>query len=125
MDSTEIDERMPALPLAPARVETERRLNLGRMEAAVVQVLLAQRERARQSEGHLPLSLTVDELAARLGLPQGTPAERQRSGWSLKQAISRVNGKLLTHDLTIVSLHSTLGGLRYALFRIPEIGATA
>lgn len=114
---------LPALPLASAGVRYERRLLRGASEQAVVRVLAEQRERYCQSGGQVPLSLTLDDLAVQLGLPLGTLADRQRTGWSLKQAVSRVNGKLLTQDLTIVSLHSTLGGLRYALFRLSEIGA--
>lgn len=89
----------------------QRQLRLGPTEAAVVQALLTQRERHRLSGGQAPLCLSVDELAACTGKPPGT----------VRRTISRVNVKLLTQSITIVSLHSVLGPLRYALYKLAEV----
>lgn len=110
--------------LQPLCAIPERRLRLGPTEAAVVQALVAQRERARQSGSGVALCLTQDALAAQLGLLQQTPADRRRAVWTLQQTIWRVNSKLAAQGLIIASVHSSLGPPSYALFRIPEIWAS-
>lgn len=120
MCSTERIGSLPALRPTPLLGGTQRRLRLGRMEAAVVQLLLAQRERSSQQGSHVPLALTVEALAEQLGLAYETPAERQRVARHLQQTIWRANAKLAAQDLTIASLYA-LGQGSYAIFGVSEL----
>jgi hypothetical protein len=120
MNTIELMTYLPMQPLAPAQIGTEWRVRLGKLEAELVGVLLAQREHACQSGSHASLCLTQDALAAQLRLPYATPAERQRAVWTLQQTIWRVNPKLAVHDLVIVRLYF-LGVARYALFQLQEV----
>jgi hypothetical protein len=93
------------------------RLRLGQTEAAVVEMLAAQRERYRQTGGATPLCLSLAEIEARTGIGQA----------SLQRAISRLNAKLIVQSWLITCLHATScsGRLGYTLFRLPEVLGSA
>lgn len=96
-----------------------RRLRLGKIERLLVQSLLAQRERGLTGEA--PLCLRAEELAAHLGWQHESTSEHKQVLWRIRQAVYRTNAKLLTLDLVIVSLDSSMGSLGYAIFRLGEI----
>lgn len=120
MNTVELGTHLPALPLAPAVPLPQRRLRFGRAETKVVQVLLAQRERACQSISRASLCLPQDILLEQLGLPKDTPAAHRLAVRTLRQTIWRVNPKLATQNLIIASVHC-LGEPHYALFVLQEV----
>lgn len=113
MSTTKIDALLPVLSLAPARVETERRLRLGRREAAIVRVLLAQREHACQQSSRTPLCVSLALLAEQIDMPPE----------NLTRVISRLNAKLPALGLTITHLRCGQEPVGYAIFRLAEIWA--
>ncbi len=120
MVNREMETPLSALPLAPGGFRQKRRLLRGSSEQAVVQVLLAQRERHCQSNGQVSLCLTQDELLAQLGLAGQTPEAHRLAVRTLRQIIWRVNPKLATQNLIIAGLHC-FGQLQYAIFSLHEV----
>lgn len=124
MGSTELGAHLPTLQLVSSSGGARCRLRLGRRETAVVEALLAQRERSSLSRGQIPLCLTLDELAARLGLSCETPADARRAKRTLLKALWRVSSKLAAEELMIASLHTSLGVLGWAVFHLSEVWAS-